>query len=354
MENIPQLPDATIARNPNRFATGLAATAAAAGILLAPTTAHAAEESTDGRTSHAIPQEDHGYQFEPGFAVPDIDNPAFTATVVHTTLPLERQGMDYAPEFSRSAEALQVGPADVDLVLNQLEGLAGRFLGDVKIEVQGSASAEDGRNSADAGLGEPSRDNVDLANNRAKSFVSELEDVLDDSGDRRLENAEVITKPGVEQVLTDDEITDLRSFAHRQGYSDINSMVTAFNDGHASDVTTERLNELLASQRGVRVTISGNMPVLLPAKVYEVPKDKTAKNPQDAKDREIQKPNLFEDVEKATSGLASKGFIVGSSLAALAVGVRRRRESDLPRVVPLTLPAGPRKKPDDYDVVSEN
>ena len=227
MENTPQNP--AIAPESNRFAMGLAATVAAAGVFLAPTSAHAAEESTDGHTSHVIEHQDNGYQFSPDVRMPDFNEGVFSPVVVHATLPLQERNMPFAPDFSRSTTALEVSPSDVGNVMHRLQGMTGLFLGDIKIEVQGSASAEDSRTASDAGVGEPSVDNVRLANDRAKSFAAELEDQLEESGRGKLKQADVIVKPGVEQVLTHKEVADLGNFARDNGYADIRTMVVDFN-----------------------------------------------------------------------------------------------------------------------------
>jgi hypothetical protein len=334
---------------PNRLAMGIAASAAAAGVFLAPTGAFAAGESTDGHTTHARPQDNQGYGFEPGFAMPDLYGPAVTATVVHTKLPLQHHTMPFAPEFSESHGSLIVDPADINLVTERLGELTGRFLGNVKVEIQGSASGEDSHIADDAGLSRPSVANVELANDRASHFAVQLEDVLSHSDSSRFKHAQVTTKPGVEQVLTKDEVADLSDFAHGHGYPSVRSMVVDFNDGHANHAATERLNDLLVPERGVRITVSGDMPVLLPVRVYEDAKSQG--EPQKVAVKKTSQP-FIKDIMAEVNGLVSTDLLVGTSIAAIAIGFRRRREEDNPKVVPLTVPAIRPQNPDEFDIVA--
>ena len=364
MENTPQ--NLVISHESNRLAMGLAATVAAAGVLLVPTSAHAAEESTDGRTSHAIEHHDSGYRFSPGVRMPDLDEGVFSPVVIHATLPLQERNMPFAPDFSRSTNALEVSPSDVGNVMHRLQGMTGLFLGDIKVEVQGSASAEDSRTAADAGVGEPSVDNVRLANDRAKSFAAELEDQLEKSGKGKLKHADVIVKPGVEQVLNHHEVAELGNFAHDNGYADIRTMVVDFNQGNANHAATERLNDLLVPQRGVRVTISGDIPVVPALPTVESPKNFKEPTPETEKIKIA--PGVDKQIPKATTADGSK-FPFNESLAghhgltpedllglsglALGAGIRRRRDENPLKVVPLTVPTPRPTNPDEFEIVSE-
>lgn len=353
MEQLSVQPEEAISlREPNRLRTGLVAVAAAAGIACAPSSASAAEWSTDGSTTTSY-DNDLGYDFRPGFVAPDPQEGILFPTVIHTSLPIEREAMPYAPAFSQSTEALRVGPSDVNVVLDRLDGLTGTFMGNITISVRGSASAEDNRYTADAGMQTPSKANVDLANERAEHFIDELQDQLHTSGNDKLATAEIVQEPGVEQVLDKKQVTKLHTYAKSHGYRDAGSMVVDYNTGAASAAVAERLDDVLATARGVYVRISGDVQIVPPL-VHVTTKGHKPSGPESLahKPAMTESGSFGKEFFMRDNSLISKEVIIGTSVAALAAGIRRRREEQNPlRAVPIEAPKRP-QNPDEFEIVA--